>query len=82
MHALAGVGGIAAGKQKDRVAEGRYCSYTPTVIITVNDVLRAVAIDANNLTNIRKCQIDAFPLVCRNTPNPRRSGRVPDLWLD
>ena len=78
-YALTIVCRVATFEQEDRIAERCYRRDTPTAGAPVNDVLRAVGIEANNLTDIRKRSIDPLTLVGRNAPNPRCSSRVPDL---
>lgn len=48
-RALTIFGRGATFKQKDRIAERRHCRDTPAANAPVDDVLRAVGIDANNL---------------------------------
>src|SRR5688500_18213523 len=81
-HALTIVGRVAAFEHKYRITKRCDRRDTPTANAPVNHVLRAVGIKANDMTDIGQCHIDSFLVVDRNTPNPRRTCRVPDLRLD
>lgn len=81
-HALTIIAPITTFEQEDRVAERRHCRDTPAANAAVDDVLRAVRVDAHNLTDIGKGSIDAFKVIGCDAPNSRRSSGVPDLRVD
>lgn len=73
-HALPVVGRVAAFEQKDGIAEGRHRRDAPAADAPINDMLRAVRVDANDLTDVRERRVDAFPLIERNAPDPSLSS--------